>query len=81
VSFAELFPGCAVRWEDDRPFEVEVLAPLAREPSTVPRISMLLLRHGWRVRLAQFGRDGAHAYALVVEAAPADLAPGPKIPA
>ncbi len=40
-----------------------------------------LLRHGWRVRLAHFGRDGANAYALVLEAEPADLAQSPKIPA
>lgn len=81
MSFEQLFPGCAVRWEDDRPFEVEVLAALAREPATPARIGMLLLRRGWRVRLAQFGRDGANAYALVVEAEPADLGLGPKIPA
>ncbi len=81
MSFAQLFPGCAVRWEDDRPFEVEVLAPLAREPATPARVAMLLLRLGWRVQLAKFGRDGVHTYALVIAAEPADLAPGSKIPA
>lgn len=80
MSFAQLFPGCSVRWEDDRPFEVEVLAGLAPEPATIARIVHLLLRRGWRVQLGKFRRDGAFSVAMVNVCEPADLVGSPKIP-
>lgn len=73
MSTDELFPGCSVRWEDGRPFEVEVAAGLARDPETRRKVARMLLALGWRVRLAHFGRDGSRAFALVVECSPAPV--------
>ncbi len=76
--WSDLFPGCMVRWEDNRPFEVEVVPGLARDPATHKRIVFHLARQGWKVKIAQFGRclsnrAGAHAYAMVLESEPAPV--------
>lgn len=81
MSWTDLFPGCSVRWEDERPFEVEVHAAIAREPATPIRIRHLLARAGWSVTLAAFaGVPGKIARAMILEAERMPVRPAPRIP-
>lgn len=56
MSVEELFRGVAVRWEDDRPFEISVRGhtDYARVAS---RVRTLLIIKGWRVEIGAFRRD------------------------
>lgn len=80
MSWSDLFPGCCVRWEDDRPFEVEVSIP--RTPDVEPRIVHLLRSAGWAVVLAPLSfAPGSIATAMVLEASPIPCPfPSPKVP-
>lgn len=66
MSYAQLFPGCDVRWEDDRPFEISASPGVAADVATPARIETLIAeRHGWRISIGPFYAEGAQAFADV----------------